>query len=245
MWLWGSRVGEKLGSRKAKVRKRNIKLDYFSFRVTIRQFIANGYLGKLFLTSDLKVGQGQESSFILIIDTQQSGLRRRVWLWSSLIPHRGCMWNAFAFPQCRVCTATRSSATRTEPLFASGIAMETGALFIESLGCSHSPAVYHSVHMLEANGEQFSARRDWTGSFFFVIWLQSRHGLCVVLLCSLGGQTRHLYCQDCLFSSAYSHIEWNPGSSTFSWYSLPSFRHDWDLVQLPGKMGHFASHRHK
>lgn len=39
-------------------------------------------------------------------------------------------------------------------LFASGIAMETETLFIESLGCSHSPAVYHSVHMLEANGAQ-------------------------------------------------------------------------------------------
>ena len=217
MWLWGSWVGEKLGRRKAKMRKRNRKIDYFSFRVTIRQFIADGYMGKLFLTSDLRVGQGQGSSFILVIDTQQSGLWRRVWVWSSLIPHGGCMWNSFAFPQCRVCTETRGSATRTEPFFASGIAMETGALFIESLGCSHSLAVYHSVHMLEANGEQFSARRTWTGSFFFflVIWLQSRHGLCVVLLCSSGGRMRHLHCRDCLFSFTYSHIEWNPWSFHF------------------------------
>lgn len=42
-------------------------------------------------------------------------------------------------------------ATPTELFFASGIAMETRALFIESLCCSHSPAVYHSVHMLEAD----------------------------------------------------------------------------------------------
>lgn len=47
-----------------------------------------------------------------------------------------------------------SVATRTELFFAPGIAMETGALFIEYFGCSHSTAVYHSVHMLEANGEQ-------------------------------------------------------------------------------------------
>lgn len=39
-------------------------------------------------------------------------------------------------------------------LFASGIAMETATLFMESLDCFHSPAVYHSVHMLETNGAQ-------------------------------------------------------------------------------------------
>lgn len=42
------------------------------------------------------------------------------------------------------------SCARAEPSFASGIAMVTGALFIESLSCSRSPAVYHSLHMLEA-----------------------------------------------------------------------------------------------
>ncbi|PWA20029.1 hypothetical protein CCH79_00016089 [Gambusia affinis] len=45
--------------------------------------------------------------------------------------------------------------TRTQPLFAFGIAMETETLYIESLGCSHSPAAYHSVRMFEANGAQF------------------------------------------------------------------------------------------
>lgn len=57
--------------------------------------------------------------------------------------------------------------SRTEPLFASGITMETRALFIERLGCSHSPAVYHSHHMVEANGAQFKARRN-----FFYLLLQ-------------------------------------------------------------------------
>lgn len=62
-----------------------------------------------------------------------------------------------------------SAATRTEPLFASGIAMETEALFIEFLGCSHSPAVYHSVHMLEANRVQFRAGEE-LGSCLTVEW---------------------------------------------------------------------------
>lgn len=50
------------------------------------------------------------------------------------------------------------SVTRTQPLFAFGIAMETEALYIESLGCSHSPAAYHSVGMFKANGAQL---RSW------------------------------------------------------------------------------------
>lgn len=52
-----------------------------------------------------------------------------------------------------------STTTRTEPLFASGITMETGALFIQSLGYSHSP-VYHSVHMFEANRAQSRASEE-------------------------------------------------------------------------------------
>lgn len=32
--------------------------------------------------------------------------------------------------------------------------------------------------------------------------------------------------------------------STFSWYSMPFFWLCWDVVQLPGKMEHLASHSH-
>lgn len=56
------------------------------------------------------------------------------------------------------CGGGGDSCAWAEPSFASGIAMVTGALFIESLSCSRSPAVYHSLHMLEAKREQCSAQ---------------------------------------------------------------------------------------
>lgn len=62
------------------------------------------------------------------------------------------MWPISAFPQFPMCTERIGVVGRG--LFASGIAMETATLFIKSLDCFHSPAVYHSVHMLETNGAQ-------------------------------------------------------------------------------------------
>lgn len=70
-----------------------------------------------------------------------------------LVPDREVMWPISAFPQFPMCTE-RIAAIWGGALFASGIAMETATLFMESLDCFHSPAVYHSVHMLETNGAQ-------------------------------------------------------------------------------------------
>lgn len=146
-----------------------------------RQFIFNWYTGTL--TSDQwMVSKSRECAFLLVIVT----------LCSSLIPHRAC--ETHLLPHNALCVqrggcggsrggglaSAGSAATRTEPLFASGIAMETGALFIESLSYSHSPAVYHSVHMFEANGAQFRARRNW--DIFFSLLFD--HTVEVVCVCS-------------------------------------------------------------
>lgn len=74
-----------------------------------------------------------------------------------------------------------SLVSRTELLFASGIVMETRPLFIESLGCSHSPAVYHSHLMVEANAGQLKAASDF---FFRLAAEQRRWMMDVVLVCS-------------------------------------------------------------
>lgn len=52
--------------------------------------------------------------------------------------------------------------------------METATLSMESLDCFHSPAVYHSVHMLEPNGDKNWELCDYD---------RARGGLCVVPLC--------------------------------------------------------------
>lgn len=111
------------------------------------------------LTPDFHVFDGCVDKSLLLVRLDWSvGLH----LWSvcsnneAHTPQGGCE-NRIRFPtmSCVYRKEGAKAVTRTQPLFAFGIAMETETLYIESLGCSHSPAAYHSVRMFEANGAQF------------------------------------------------------------------------------------------
>lgn len=107
-----------------------------------------------------KVGKHE----IMILHCIKSWPLTSILPWSSLrgslIPYSKVVWTVSIFPQCPVCTVRRrwwgaatgaeNLASQTEPLFASGIVMETEALFIEFLGCSGFPAVYYSHHLVKS-----------------------------------------------------------------------------------------------
>lgn len=120
--------------------------------------------------------------------------------------------------------------TRTQPLFAFGIAMETETLYIESLGCSHSPAAYHSVRMFEANGAQFRSCN--------LFQRRARTVLCVARRAEQGtnpsrvvSTNLHRVKNVSVKSAAFQR---SPGLlSQFS-----SFRGFWDPGQVVGKQFH-------